>query len=111
MLETKVRVRGYEGGQVMTNDTDHLETEARLALAMIEHWGQVAGVPDGETATGYPKLRLATPEELVDRAFNCARLGMERARAEGLVHNGPTLADIEKAESENKAHQRMKDIA
>lgn len=111
MLESKVRVRGYEGGNVQLNDTDHLEFEARLALAMIEHWGQVAGMPDGETASGRPKLRLATPEELVERAFTCARIGMERARAEGLIHNGPTLADIEKAESENKQYKRMHETA
>jgi len=44
------------------------DPRGRYALSCIERWGMVAGVPDGEDTSGRSKLRLATPDELVDRA-------------------------------------------
>lgn len=46
--------------------------KAEAALAMMERWGMVAGVPDGEDSAGRQKLRLATSEELVSRACEVA---------------------------------------
>ena len=41
---------------------------AKLAAEFCLRWGMVAGVPDGEDSSGRQKLRLATPDELIDRA-------------------------------------------
>lgn len=56
---------------------------AKVAIEFITKWGMVAAVEDGEDSAGRQKLRLATPEELVDRAVITAKLLYERLEAEG----------------------------
>ena len=68
-----------------------VEQEAILAMSLIERWGMVAGQPDGEDSAGRSKLRLSTPEELVDRAFIVARMAFSRAREDDLIY------DVEKS--------------
>lgn len=62
-----------------------LDQQGRFALDCIERWSLVAAIPDGEDSAGRQRLRLATPEELVDRSFTTAKLAFERARQEGLT--------------------------
>ena len=45
-----------------------MNTRAQLATVLLEKWALVAGIPDGEDSAGRQKMRLPTPEELVDRA-------------------------------------------
>jgi len=59
-----------------------------LAVEMVNRWGMVAGMPDGEDSSGRARLRLATPEELVDRAVevsNLLNLLFDRLEAEGMT--------------------------
>ena len=91
MLETEVK----KFGGIEMNETEHLEYTAKLAADFMLRWGCVAGVPDGEDSSGRQKGRLMTPKELVDRAVASATLMMDRLREEGLVHNSPTLEEIE----------------
>ena len=76
---------------IQTWETEHLEIEGSLGAALIERWGMVCGEADGEDGALRQKFRLQTPEELVDRAFDVAKLFMERARLEGLIHTTPDL--------------------
>lgn len=74
--------------------SEHLEFEAKVAEEFIARWGMVAGAPDGEDSAGRAKLRLQTPEELIERAFNTAALFMEHARKYKLVHVTPDAEEV-----------------
>ena len=76
---------------IMLHQTELLEDEAKLAMAMIEKWGMVATVEDGEDTTGRQKLRMLTPAELAERAFETAKIAMTYARKNGLVHTSVDL--------------------
>lgn len=93
MLQSKLTKEKFTGMEphFIIQETEMLEQEAKLAFAMIEKWGMVAGVENGEDTAGRQKLRLSTPKELVERAFECAKLGMDTARNRGLVHTIPGL--------------------
>lgn len=67
---------------------------ATLATILIEKWGLVAAMPDGEDTAGRAKLRLPTPDELVNRAFDIAAKTYEVARARGLLISVPDLNEI-----------------
>ncbi len=99
MLHTKWITPAYrDTPQLFTHNDELAEDEAKMAAALIERWGMVAAIPDGEDSAGRAKLRLATPEELVARAFSCAKLAMKHARDNNLLHKTdpvPDLSDIQ----------------
>lgn len=70
-----------------------LHETAELAKGLLERWGLVAGAPGGEDSCGRAKLRLMTPEELVDRAFETAERFMAIAREKGLLLDVPNPRD------------------
>ena len=98
MIESKVRGKYADTLRVLYHESETPEQEAKLALLFLERWGMVMGEPDGEDSAGRSRVRLATPDELVDRAFAIAHLAMDKARSTGLIHQGPTLADLEKTD-------------
>jgi len=63
--------------------------EMALAAQLLERWGMVQGMDDGEDSAGRQKLRLATPEEVVERALACAQVFWQRSRELGFVINLP----------------------
>lgn len=77
-------------------DTHALTMEARIAVGMIERWGAVAGTTDGEDSAGRQRFRLVTPEELVARAFDTARLVIAEAVTRGLLVETPQETPAEK---------------
>ena len=97
MIESKLVKHEYDRERLhcTINEREHPELEARLAFAFIEKWGMVAGMDDGEDSAGRQKLRLATPKEATDRAFEIAKLCLEKARENGLVHTTPSLDEME----------------
>ena len=95
MLEHTISEKYGTAKKVHLNDTEQPEAEAKLAFTFIERWGMVAGEVDGEDSAGRQKLRLSTPDGLVERAFTIAHIAMDRARATGLMHQTPTLAELE----------------
>jgi len=102
MIETGM---GREFGKikVTTNETELLEVEARMAADMVIKWGMIVAEPDGEDSSGREKTKLMSVENLVERAFRTAKLILETARRENLIHTPPTLkeiADFEKANNE-----------
>lgn len=64
---------------------------AKMAGALIERWGVVAAIVDGEDSAGRSKLRLQTPEELVQRAFAVAELFYSEAEARGHLLEMPEI--------------------
>lgn len=80
--------------EVRVFETETPDNEARFAMAFIERWGMVAAMPDGEDSSGRAKVRLATPDELVDRAFKTARIAFVRARIDGLMVQLPDLNEV-----------------
>ena len=42
--------------------------EAHMLIDLVAKWGCVACIPDGEDSAGRQKMRLQTPEELVERS-------------------------------------------
>ena len=62
----------------MSNDTKRnapgYSLEAHLATEIVIRWGMVAATPDGEDSSGRAKVRLLTPQELIERACETAQL-------------------------------------
>ena len=61
-----------------------MTSRAQAISAMVERWGMVAAVPDGEDAAGRQRLRLMTPAELVERATDTVDLMFGYFDAAGL---------------------------
>ena len=74
--------------------TEYMSQEAQMAITLLEKWGMVAAVPEGEDSAGRTTLRLMDPGEIVSRAFDIARLAMREARSRGLVLTVPDLNEI-----------------
>lgn len=64
---------------------------AELAERLCVHWGMVAGAPDGESSDGSPKLRLLTPDEVVQRAFETSEKFFSNASERGHLVELPDL--------------------
>ena len=94
-LERKPEIKAWE--------TELPNVEARLALALIEKWGMVAGEADGEDTAGRQKIRLQSPEELVERACKTAQLAFARLRKEGWISVSPTFEEADKIMEERDA--------
>mgnify|MGYP003659998928 CR=1 FL=1 len=95
MIEHKLLLdhERFKSKGVTIHNTEIPEDEAKLALDLITRWGMVAGVPDGEDSSGRSKLRLSTPEELSERAFNTAKVAFDTIRANGLMYQIGSFLD------------------
>jgi len=96
MIQSKV-VEKFPLTRLVAHETEQLEQTAKLAFDLVGRWGPVAATPDGEDSSGRAKLRLQTPEELVQRAFGCAELAMAYARTHGHVAIMPDIEEAYKA--------------
>lgn len=91
----KVRIEhGYEGKDVRLYKTEVFDEVAGFASALIERWGLVAAMPDGEDSSGRARLRLPTTDELVKRAFDIAEATFAEAAARSHVIPLPDLNEI-----------------
>lgn len=66
-----------------------LEPEAEFAQHLMGNMAMVAGAPDGSDATGRAKLRLMTPEEVVERAVSISTLAYKTFREKGMTVSVP----------------------
>lgn len=108
MIETKLKADYTGEAKLGMHENEVPEFEAKLAFAMIERWGMIAGTPDGEDSAGRAKITTMPVDELVGKAFETARLAMKMARDKKLIHKAPTLAEMEtfeKAEKQRKEQQ------
>src|SRR5688572_16352986 len=76
------------------------------AFELIERWGLVAAMPDGEDSSGRAKLRLPTPDELVARAFAIAETAWATAHAKGRIVTIPDLNEINADLDEERAKKK-----
>jgi len=95
MIQYKVAER-FLSHRLVVHDTEVPEQTAKLAFDLVARWGAVAGAPDGEDSSGRAKLRLQTPQELVERAFECAERAMAYARSHGHLVNIPGVEEVYK---------------
>jgi len=107
MLETTSVPDQYSANKlpgIVIHETELLENEAKIALDLIIKWGMVAASDDGEDSTGRAKMKLLTPEEVVTRAFDCAKLALEEARKRNLTHTVDKLYEnLPKAEDDDES--------
>lgn len=75
----------YTLGNIINISTITFDERATMAYKLIERWGMVAATPDGEDSAGRSKLRLCTPDEMVERAFKTVDLFFGGAEARGMV--------------------------
>ncbi len=47
--------------------------EAKIAIEMVQRWGIIAAMDDGEDSAGRHRVRLMTTDELVQRACDSAQ--------------------------------------
>lgn len=97
-MTTKTRITtkhgAYDDKEVLLFHTEHPDVVASFAMNIIEKHAMVAADGDGEDSSGRAKLRLQTPEELVERSFRIAELTMEKARSTGHMVALPDLNEI-----------------
>jgi len=80
---------GFE--RVIIHPREYANFKARMATALIERWGLVAGIEDGEDSAGRAKFRKATVAELVQEAVATADRAVEEFRARGWMIEAPEL--------------------
>lgn len=95
MIKVRVENDGYSGKKtVVTYTTETPDDVAQFAMQLIDRHANVAGHEDGEDSQGRSKLRLQTPEELVERSFKIAQLTFAMARARGHMLTLPDLNEL-----------------
>ena len=78
---------------------EHPQYEARLASALIERWGMIMAVPDGEDSAGRQKLTLMPVGALVKRACDSAQQAITAFRARGWMLELPTFKEAQEIAS------------
>ena len=99
MKEIEVHARENfrnEMPEVVIWNLEHPNWKARLAGLLVERWGLVAAIVDGEDSAGRAKLRLSTPEELVLRACEVAERLVEECRSRGWTEQLPNAEEAKK---------------
>lgn len=93
---TKPRLEvNYEGKTTVTMyNTEVCDDVAVLASVLVEKWALVAAAPDGEDSAGRAKMRLLTPDELVERSVLIAERFFETMRARGYLVAVPDLNEV-----------------
>lgn len=76
------------------HETELLNQEARFACALVERWGLVAAMPDGEDSAGRAKMRLPTPQELSSRSCEMAAAIFAEFRSRGWTVEGPDVSAL-----------------
>ena len=96
-VQTRKDFRGRPD-QVLT-ELLQFDVEGKIVIDLITRWGMVAAIPDGEDSSGRQKLRLMTPEELVERAVSTAHIFVEQAKRESLAIELPEPEPLQDEEA------------
>jgi hypothetical protein len=54
--------------EIVIHDEEHLTTEARVAISLVEKWGMIYANIEGEDSSGRQKFETASVSEVVKRA-------------------------------------------
>ncbi len=105
-LEFELIVKEFGGGVQVRHHPSIMPNEtAKLACEFVSRWGMVASITDGEDSSGRQKLRLATPEEVVERAVTIAESLMDRLNDNGHLQKLPSLGEVHAFELNMKKHK------
>ena len=106
MLEYRVAKSKFEADAnypaSYLHETRHPELEAKFAMALIERWGMVAGIEDGEDSAGRAKIRLISSKEVVERAVDVTSRAMAEFEARGWLKHLPTMEQMEREVAQRK---------
>ena len=80
---------GYRKGYVSIYKKQVPGLHASMAIDFIVRWGMVAAVPDGEDSAGRSKSRLATPDELINRACEVSEIAVREFEKRDWLLNLP----------------------
>lgn len=74
MKSQAIEVSGFRGEtEIKICHTVHPDQEAHFAMHLMDHLGIAVATDDGEDSAGRHKLRLQTPDEVVQRACDIAQ--------------------------------------
>jgi hypothetical protein len=90
-------MKGFDGLRYVRHETDSLTMKARLAVNMVEKWGMVAGIEDGEDGSNRAKFRLATPDELVERAISVTEKLFDKLNENKWIEQIPDFVELQAA--------------
>lgn len=92
MIETKLIDRyGNSFPEVKIHDREWPTFHARLATSLIERWGLVMAVPDGEDSTGRQRGALMPVVDVVARACDTADQAIAEFRSRGWLIDLPSI--------------------
>lgn len=76
--------------------------QAQFAMDMMKHLAVATGYPDGESSDGRSKLRLMTPEEIVDRCVEITERSFAAFDKKGwlLTTSNPLPEEITREEAD-----------
>ena len=103
-MKSKVRIeRRYDEAEIRVYKDEVFDEVSGFAAMLIDKWGLVAAMPDGEDSAGRSRLRLPTPTELTDRAFAIAEALFAKAEATGHIVKLPDLNELNAVYDEKRA--------
>ncbi len=76
--------------------TEFLTMKGEWVIRFVERWGMVAAKEDGEDSNGRAQLKLLTPQEVVDRAFETIDLLFQGLDKRELMMYGQSYAELVK---------------
>ena len=87
---------------VIMHDDEVMQFEGRLVVVLIERWGLVTCDESGEDSAGRQKLALMSPDAIVERCCEIARVTGSRLRElEWLTQDISIEALLEKADKKD----------
>ena len=81
------------GPLLVTHNRLMPDERAKLVIQFVQSWGLMP-VPDGETKTGWQKLKLISANELVTRACDAVAKSYEELEARGWLRRIPSYEEI-----------------
>lgn len=110
LIEVISPTRNYTAPEIRITKRRVENEEAHFAMEMIQRWGPVMAMPDGEDSAGRARNRGATPEEVVERAVQTAALAYQKFEELGWIVEAPSIAEADDIlkEQENEAERQRK---
>ena len=84
----------FESATLVVHKREYPNITASLAMSLAERWGMVLPMPDGEDSSGRAKFRIATEDEVSDRAVRVAELLMMKIRDKGWIDISPPISEL-----------------
>lgn len=92
MRQYKVLDRYEDRKELFVHETENLDRVGEIAFDLIRTNGFLTGCPDGEDSQGRAKMKLLSPEDLVDRAFAIAETFMSVAKDREHIVTAPDIS-------------------